>query len=151
MSPPPGPLLRGPSEVFRIVKVIRISRPHDPLPGIDSCCTVTPFQGLQWAATPKLTMIAGAGNFPSGRFRCEAPFLGSTLPCGVPLSRRISSEFMKTKEINILFCCERFSAEVRTGGKPGHLVLSKTVPLLGSKAADRKQVGTESSAYLHAA
>ena len=58
---------------------------------------------------------------------------------------------MKTKEINILFCCERFSAEVRTGGKPGHLILSKTVPLLGSKAADQKQVGTESSAYLHGA
>src|ERR1700687_3936475 len=40
------PVLQGPSEVFRIVKVIRISRPHDSLPGIDSCCTVTPFPGL---------------------------------------------------------------------------------------------------------
>jgi hypothetical protein len=46
-SPPPGPLFRGPSEVFRIVKVIRISRPHDSLPGIDSCCTV---------AVPALTL-----------------------------------------------------------------------------------------------
>src|ERR1700676_3135072 len=45
-SPPPGPQLRGPSEVFRIVKVIRISRPHDSLPGIDSCCTVIPFPEL---------------------------------------------------------------------------------------------------------
>src|SRR5580700_7119846 len=45
-SPSPGPQLRGPSEVFRIVKVIRVSRPHDSLPGIDSCCTVTPFPGL---------------------------------------------------------------------------------------------------------
>src|SRR5436190_17817274 len=31
-------------------------------------------EGLQWAVTPKLTMIAGAGNFPSGRSRCDAPF-----------------------------------------------------------------------------
>ena len=78
-SPPPGPQLRGPSEVFRIVKVIRISRPHDSLPGIDSCCTVTPFPGLQWAATPKLTMIAGAGNFPSGSSRCESSLLNPTI------------------------------------------------------------------------
>jgi hypothetical protein len=27
------------------------------------------------AVTPQLTMIAGAGNFPSGRFRCETSFL----------------------------------------------------------------------------
>jgi hypothetical protein len=30
------------------------------------------FRSLQWAATPKLTMIAGAGNFPSGSSRCES-------------------------------------------------------------------------------
>src|SRR5258708_11279520 len=35
--------------------------------------------GLQWAATPKLTMIAGAGNFPSGSSRCESPLLDPTI------------------------------------------------------------------------
>src|ERR1700716_3108948 len=86
-SPPPSPLFGGPSEVFRIVKVIRISRPHDSLPGIDSCCTVTKpspsltlgLCRLQWAATPKLAMIAGAGNFQSGSSRCESSLLNSTI------------------------------------------------------------------------
>jgi len=35
--------------------------------------------GLQWAATPKLTMIAGAGNFPSGSSRCESFLYNSTI------------------------------------------------------------------------
>ena len=30
--------------------------------------------GLQWAVTPKLTMIAGRQLSIEGRFRCEAPF-----------------------------------------------------------------------------
>jgi len=42
-SPPPGPQLRGPSEVFRIVKVIRGISASQLSAGIDSCCTVTPF------------------------------------------------------------------------------------------------------------
>src|SRR5258708_15401034 len=103
MSSPPGPLLRGPSEVFRIVKVIRISRPHDPLPGIDSCCTVTPLQGLQWAATPKLTMIAGAGNFPSGSSRCKAPFLDSTVTDEKPAIGRWGLYVVENKAKRFLF------------------------------------------------
>jgi hypothetical protein len=35
--------------------------------------------GYQWAATPKLTMIAGAGNFPSGSSRCESSLLNPTI------------------------------------------------------------------------
>jgi hypothetical protein len=35
--------------------------------------------GYQWAATPKLTMIAGAGNFPSGRSRCESFLYNPTI------------------------------------------------------------------------
>src|SRR6266446_1163586 len=31
-------------------------------------------EGLQWAVTPKLTMIAGRQLSIEGRFRCEAPF-----------------------------------------------------------------------------
>jgi hypothetical protein len=62
--------------MFRIVKIIRYSvDPHKTLPGIDSCCTDadTPSltlgaKPLQWAVTPKLTMIAGRqlsiGAFP---------------------------------------------------------------------------------------
>jgi len=45
-SSSPSPLFRGPSEVSWIVKVIRISRPHDSLPGTSSCCTVIPFPEL---------------------------------------------------------------------------------------------------------
>src|SRR5713226_9210060 len=37
------------------------------------------FRSLQWAATPKLTMIAGAGNFPSGSSRCESSLLNPTI------------------------------------------------------------------------
>ena len=37
------------------------------------------FRSLQWAATPKLTMIAGAGNFPSGSSRCESFLYNSTI------------------------------------------------------------------------
>src|SRR4029077_14017135 len=38
------------------------------------------FRSLQWAATPKLTMIAGTGNFPSGSSRCESSLLNPTIP-----------------------------------------------------------------------
>ena len=38
------------------------------------------FRSLQWAATPKLTMIAGAGNFPSGSSRCESFLFNPTIP-----------------------------------------------------------------------
>jgi hypothetical protein len=37
------------------------------------------FRSLQWAATPKLTMIAGAGNFPSGSSRCESSLFNPTI------------------------------------------------------------------------
>src|SRR3979490_2869090 len=37
------------------------------------------FRSLQWAATPKLTMIAGAGNFPSGSSRCESFLFNPTI------------------------------------------------------------------------
>jgi hypothetical protein len=33
--------------------------------------------GYQWAATPKLTMIAGAGNFPQGENAWKARKQGS--------------------------------------------------------------------------
>src|SRR5260370_9183075 len=39
------------------------------------------FRSLQWAATPKLTMIAGAGNFSSGSSRCESSLLNFTIAC----------------------------------------------------------------------
>jgi hypothetical protein len=39
----------------------------------------SPFWGNQWAATPKLTMIAGAGNFPSGSSRCESFLFNPTI------------------------------------------------------------------------
>ena len=43
--------------MFRIVKH---TITHETLPGIDSSLTVTPLvRGLQWAVTPKLTVIAG--------------------------------------------------------------------------------------------
>src|ERR1700676_38346 len=71
---------RGPSEVYRIVKVIRgisASRPSARNRFLLHC---HPVSGVSSAAAhPKLTMIAGAGNFPSGRFRCEAPFLDLTI------------------------------------------------------------------------
>ena len=37
------------------------------------------FRSLQWAATPKLTMIAGAANFPSGSSRCESSLPNPTI------------------------------------------------------------------------
>jgi hypothetical protein len=71
---------KGPSEVFRIVKVIRgISASQlsarnrfllhcHPVSGVSSA-----------AATPKLAMIAGAGNFPSGSSRCESFLFNPTI------------------------------------------------------------------------
>ncbi len=79
--------------------------------------------------------------FHRGASGAKLPFSTPHYHVAVPLSRLISSEFMKTKEINILFCCERFSAEARRGGEPGHLVLSKTVPLFGRGAQIKSRLG----------
>jgi hypothetical protein len=53
------------------------------------------FRSLQWAATPKLTMIAGAGNFPSGSSRCESFLFNPTIAdengeLGVDTGRKIA-------------------------------------------------------------
>jgi len=65
--------------VFRIVDD-RAASNHETLPRNRFLLHCDPFEP-QWAVTPKLTMIAGAGNFPSGRFRCETPFLDLNVAC----------------------------------------------------------------------
>ena len=68
-------MVQGPSEVFRIVKVILTTLCQESIPAALSFR----FRNYQWAATPKLTMIAGAGNFPSGSSRCESFLLYPTI------------------------------------------------------------------------
>src|ERR1700676_2102114 len=84
-SPPPGPQLRGPSEVFRIVKVIRVSRPHDSLPGIDSCCTVTPFPGLPVGSNTETDDDCRRRQFSIGKLsvrKLPSQFHDSRRKCG---------------------------------------------------------------------
>src|SRR2546423_1427047 len=92
---------QGPSEVFRIVKVIRgISASQlsarnrfllhcHPVSGVSSA-----------AATPKLTMIAGAGNFPSGSSRCESFLYNPTIADENAEPRRHKGRRMRRRPIN---------------------------------------------------
>src|SRR5437016_11552855 len=70
MSPPPGPSYsEGSNGVFRSVGSSDTLSPYETLPGIDSRSDQLTLgqgsqdaslsEGLQWAVTPKLTMIAG--------------------------------------------------------------------------------------------
>src|SRR3989442_136747 len=90
-SPPPGPRLREPGEVFRIVKIIRISRPHDSRPGIDSCCTVTPFPGLPVGSNTETDDDCRRRQFSIGKLSVRKLPLrpdNNKWDCGNELSKR---------------------------------------------------------------
>src|ERR1700731_1291549 len=72
------PVVQGPSEVFRIVDD-RDCIKHETLPWNRFLLHGHHCDGNQWAVTPKLTMIAGAGNFPSGSSRCESFLFNPTI------------------------------------------------------------------------
>src|SRR5438034_9897571 len=80
-SPPPGPLVRGAERgVSNRGRQAHETLPRNrfPLPlsprSTYEVRMLTLVRAPKGAVTPKLTMIAGAGNFPSGNSRCEAPF-----------------------------------------------------------------------------
>src|SRR5260370_6549868 len=82
-------------------------------------------RSLQWAATPKLTMIAGAGNFPSGSSRCESFLYNPTIAdenaeteCG--RGRKMRGRPVNRVSKNISYSCDRseFIPAIWTEARP---------------------------------
>jgi len=107
------------------VKVIRISRPHDPLPGIDSCCTVTPFSGTPVGSNTKTDDDCRRRQFSIGALPVRSSLSRFHITMWRTAFPSNSSEFMKTKEINIYFVVNGFRPRLERAGNLGILFFLK--------------------------